>query len=63
MVYINTASAEELESLPKIGPTLAQSIIDHRTTHGPFAPIEGILEVPGIGEGVFGEIRELIVVR
>ena len=63
LIDINTASAEELESLPNIGPTLAQSIIDHRTSHGPFATIEGIMEVQGIGEGVFEELRELIVVR
>ena len=63
LIDINTASAEELESLPNIGPTLAQSIIDHRTAHGPFATIEGIMEVRGIGEGLFEEIRELIVVR
>ena len=63
LIDINTASAEELENLPNIGPTLAQSIIDHRTAHGPFATIEGIMEVRGIGEGLFEEIRELIVVR
>jgi len=63
LIDINTASAEELEGLPNIGPTLAQSIIDHRTIHGPFAAIEEIMEVRGIGEGVFEEIRELIVVR
>jgi competence protein ComEA len=63
LIDINTASAEELESLPNIGPTLAQSIIDHRTAQGPFATIEGIMEVRGIGDGLFEEIRELIVVR
>jgi len=63
LIDINTASAEELERLPNIGPTLAQSIIDHRTALGPFATIEGIMDVRGIGEGLFEEIRELIVVR
>ena len=63
LIDINRASVQELETLPGIGPTLAQSIIEHRETHGPFASIEDIMEVQCIGEGVLGEIRELIVVR
>jgi competence protein ComEA len=63
LVNINTASAPELESLPGIGPVLAQSIIEYRQSHGPFATIEEITNVPGIGQGVFEEIGELITVR
>jgi competence protein ComEA len=63
LIDINTASAGELEELPGIGPALAQSIIDHRESHGPFGSIEEIMDVQGIGQGVFDDIRELITVR
>jgi competence protein ComEA len=63
LVNINTASAAELEALPGIGPKLAQCIIDHRESHGPFGSIEEIMDVQGIGQGVFADIGELITVR
>jgi competence protein ComEA len=63
LININTASAAELESLPGIGPVLAQSIVDYRETHGPFGTVEEITEVQGIGQAVFEGIRELITVR
>lgn len=63
LVNINTANSNELETLPGIGPTLAQRIIDHREAHGPFASIEDIMDVRGIGEGLFGEIWDLITLE
>lgn len=63
LIDINTASADELEGLPGIGPKLAQCIVDYRESNGPFAAIEEIMEVQGIGQGVFEEIRESITVR
>ncbi len=63
LININTASAAELDRLPGIGPALAGSIIDYRETHGPFAAIEEITNVRGIGQVVFDEIKELISVR
>jgi competence protein ComEA len=63
LIDINTASAGELEELPGIGPTLAESIIDYRESHGPFGSIEEIMDVRGIGQGVFDDIRDLITVR
>ena len=63
LININTASAGELETLPGIGPTLSQCIIDHREAHGPFATVEGIMDVRGIGEGLFNDIEDLITVR
>ena len=62
LININTAKAAELETLPGIGPTLAQCIVDHREAHGPFDAIEEIMDVRGIGEGVFEQIRALITV-
>lgn len=59
-VNINTATQEELEALPGIGPAIAQKIVDFRQANGPFAQIESILEVSGIGDGKFEQIRDLI---
>jgi competence protein ComEA len=63
LININTASQTELESLPGIGPTRAQAIIAYRTQHGPFARIEDIQNVSGIGEKTFESLRSHIRVR
>jgi competence protein ComEA len=62
LIDINTASQSELESLPGIGPTTAQKIIAYREENGPFARIEDIINVSGIGPGTFERIKELITV-
>ena len=61
-VNINTASASELEALPRIGPKVAQRIVDFRTKNGNFKKVEEIMKVQGIGEKVFGQLRDLITV-
>ncbi len=61
-VNINTASLDELDSLPGIGPTTAQKIIDYRTANGLFATIEAIMDVPGIGQVKFDAMKDLITV-
>ncbi len=61
-VNINTAPASELESLPRIGPKVAQRIIDFRTKNGNFKKVEEIMKVQGIGEKVFDQIKDLITV-
>lgn len=60
MVNVNTAGTDALESLPGIGPMLAQRIVEYREAHGPFVQIEDIMEVSGIGPGTFEKIRDLI---
>jgi competence protein ComEA len=60
---INTATAEQLEALPQIGPVMATRIVDYRAEHGPFRTIEGIMDVSGIGPKTFEAIRDLITVR
>jgi competence protein ComEA len=62
LININTASAEELASLPGIGPTTAQRIVEHRTENGPFQRIEDLLDVAGIGPATFDSIQALITV-
>ncbi len=59
---INQASVEQLETLPGIGRTRAEAIIEYRQKHGKFDTIEQIQNVPGIGPGIFEQIRELITV-
>jgi competence protein ComEA len=62
LVDINTATLEELDALPGIGPTTAQKIIDYRTENGPFQATEDIMNVSGIGPATFEELKDLITV-
>lgn len=61
-ININTASAEELDKLPGIGPSLAKAIIDYRVKNGPFKTIEEINDVKGIGDALFAKIKDQITV-
>jgi len=61
-ININTASATELQQLPRIGEKVAQRIIDFREQHGKFQKIEEIMKVKGIGERMFANLKELITV-
>ncbi|MGB8959783.1 MAG: helix-hairpin-helix domain-containing protein [Candidatus Aminicenantales bacterium] len=61
-ININTAPASELETLPRIGPKVAQRIVDFRTKNGNFKKVEEIMKVQGIGEKVFDQIKDLITV-
>lgn len=61
-ININTASSVELQKLPRIGPKIAQRIIDFRNQNGNFKNIEEIIKVRGIGEKVFKQIKDMITV-
>lgn len=61
-VNLNTATQEELEGLPGIGPVLAQAILDYREEHGPFASVEDLLDVSGIGDSRLEDLRDLVAV-
>ena len=63
LVNINTASLAELDTLPGIGPTTAQKIIDYREQNGPFLAKEDIINVSGVGPGTFERIKDLITVE
>lgn len=60
LINVNSATLEELETLPGIGPKLAQAIIDYRTEYGDFEIPEDLLHVPGIGEKKLRAILDLI---
>jgi len=62
IVNINSASQDELETLPGIGPVTAQKIIEYRQSNGDFSSIEGIQKVSGIGPATFDKIEALITV-
>jgi comEA protein len=62
-ININTASAEELDKLPEIGPVKAKAIVDYREANGKFAAPEDIMKVSGIKEGTFAKIKDFIVVK
>lgn len=61
LVHINYATVTELDALPGIGPELAQAIIEYRTQNGPFAGLDDLDNVPGIGATKIDAIRDLIV--
>lgn len=62
LININTASLVQLDSLPGIGPTIAQHIVDYRTEHGPFQSINDLMNVAGIGATTFEKLKNLITV-
>ncbi|MER8155392.1 ComEA family DNA-binding protein [Streptomyces sp. NPDC094472] len=59
-VSLNSATAEQLDTLPGVGPVLARHIIDYRTQHGGFRSIDELREVNGIGERRFADLRPLV---
>ncbi|MCU0269877.1 MAG: helix-hairpin-helix domain-containing protein [Acidimicrobiales bacterium] len=62
LVDLNTATAEELDRLPGVGPTTAAAIIDHRERNGPFASVDQLADVKGIGEAKLEAVRDLVTV-
>lgn len=60
---INTATAEELERLPSIGPKAAESIVQFRTENGPFRRVEHLMLVRGVSERRFAELRPYISIE
>jgi competence protein ComEA len=63
LVNINTATLEQLQTLPKVGTVTAQRIIEYRTKNGAFTRIEDIQKVSGIGDATYAALAPLITVR
>lgn len=63
LINLNTAMSSELDSLPGIGPALAERIIAYREKNGPFGSIEDITKVSGIGPSLLEKIRNKVTVR
>jgi competence protein ComEA len=59
-VSLSSASVEELDVLPGVGPITAQKIVDYRTEHGPFGSVDDLDAVPGIGPTRIEQLRELV---
>ena len=62
LVNINSATAEQLDTLPGVGPSTAQAIIDDRTQNGPFSSIDDLMRVSGIGEKKFAKLKSGICI-
>jgi competence protein ComEA len=61
-INLNSATVEQLQSLPGIGPAIAKTIVEHRTKAGKFNRIEEIIKVKGIGEKKFHKIKDRLTV-
>jgi len=59
-VHLNSATLEQLDELPGVGPVTAQKILDYRTEHGAFGSVDELDAVPGIGPATLAELRDLV---
>jgi competence protein ComEA len=59
-ISLSSATIEELDELPGVGPITAQKIVDHRAEHGPFASVDDLDAVPGIGPTRIEQLRDLV---
>ena len=59
-VHLNTATLEQLDALPGVGPVTAQKILDYREQHGAFSSVDDLDAIPGIGPARLEQLRELV---
>ncbi len=62
LINLNTATLDQLESLPGIGPVLGQRILDYRQEHGPFRSVDDLLNVSGVGDKRLADLRSQVTV-
>jgi len=61
-VDLNSATADQLDTLPGVGPSTAQAILSYRSTHGPFASVDDLDQVRGIGPAKLSQLRDLVTI-
>lgn len=61
-INLNTAPAEDFDTLPGVGPSLARAIVAYRAAHGPFRRVDDLLSVPGIGRSKLAQFQSLVTV-
>jgi competence protein ComEA len=59
-IHLNSATLEELDTLPGVGPVTAQKIVDYRTKHGAFSSVDELDAIPGIGPARLDQLRDLV---
>jgi competence protein ComEA len=59
-VHLNTATLEQLDALPGVGPVTAQKILDYRQEHGAFGSMDELDAIPGIGPARLEQLRDLV---
>lgn len=62
-VQLNQATVEQLETLPGVGPALAERIVAYRKEHGPFKSLEQLTEVKGIGQSKFAAFKDRLTLK
>lgn len=62
-INLNTATLQELDTLPGIGPVLAQRILDYRRAHGSFQSVDELKQVRGIGDALYEEIQAMVTIQ
>jgi competence protein ComEA len=60
LVSLSSATAEQLDTLPGVGPVTAQKIVAYRQAHGPFTSVDGLDAIPGIGPAKLADLRPLV---
>jgi competence protein ComEA len=61
-INLNTATLAQLDTLPGVGPVLAQRILDHRDQHGGFRSVGDLRQVDGIGDARYEQLKDLVTV-
>ncbi|MBW2474740.1 MAG: helix-hairpin-helix domain-containing protein [Deltaproteobacteria bacterium] len=61
-MHLNQATAEQLQTLPGVGPALSERIVSYRDKHGPFRSVDQLAEVNGIGEAKLAKLKDQLTV-
>ncbi len=62
LIDLNTATAEQLEELPGVGPSRAQAILEFRAAHGGFTQVSQLMRIKGIGRAMLRKLRPLVTI-